>query len=191
MVIFSELPSEILILGQGPEYLANFSMEYYCPVNPGVNRLSATTPWTEWSWHASVLMPDGRILITGGKLKKRPSAFFDPKTRTFQNGTDMIETRYFPAAAVLNNLAYICGGSERSCERLDGNEWTRTIKSMKKGRNQFAMVAFDGCLYAMGVTITINSSPRFYIIILKATAGSLWPACWWREGPWQPACLIA
>ncbi len=74
MVVFSDLPSEILVLGPGTGDPAKFSMEYYCPVNPEVNRPSETSK-TGRKGHTSVLMPGGRILIAGGQGKASTEIF--------------------------------------------------------------------------------------------------------------------
>ncbi len=173
MVILLELPSQILILGREFELLSSseptFSMEYYCPVNPQLNRPSDQRLKAERHGCASVLMPDGRVLIAGGQ-DEASTEFFDPKAKTFQPGKDMSEKRWYAAAAVLNDLAYICGGSASllhqalsSCEHLDGTRWTG-IRSMNRARGGLAMVALNGCLYAIG-------------------------GYWWVDG-WQPLSSV-
>ncbi len=130
-------------------------MQYYCPGNPQRNRLfhlpRASTGRYRYS---SVLMPDGRILITAGQ-GLFSTEYFDPTTRNTAPGMNISKERWNAAMAVLNYSAYICGGSrtDRSCERLDTNGWTK-IGSMNVNEqvgHGLAMVAFKNCLYAIGI----------------------------------------
>ncbi len=103
---------------------------------------------------------DGKLFVFGGsngyKCLSSVECYYPERDRWTKIVMQMPTARRDLAAAELNGLIYICGrayhgGRLSVCERYDHreNRW-ETVASMNMKRDGFALVAANGCLYAVG-----------------------------------------
>lgn len=133
---------------------------------------TAKAPAEPRSQHTATLLPDGRVVIAGGKLDFGPALkaeVFDPATNAFTSGGKLVRPRIFHAAVVANNKLAIIGGTsvdwrttpngkEESNDLLDSIEvWDAATKTWKASAkldharaNATATVLADGRVLVVG-----------------------------------------
>ncbi|MFP2903847.1 kelch repeat-containing protein, partial [Pyxidicoccus sp. 3LFB2] len=86
-----------------PSYIPLTSAELY---DPATNTWSATGSLAEGRYnHEATRLPDGRVLVTGGRSSPDPVAsaeVYDPATGTWSSAGALVTARYFHSATLLN-----------------------------------------------------------------------------------------
>ncbi|MEC7584544.1 MAG: kelch repeat-containing protein [Planctomycetota bacterium] len=127
------------------------------------------------SGHAQTLLPDGRVLISGGiqggqfgpfniqlPLYTQSCSVYDPATNAFSSTGSLATARAFHGASVLaNGDVLISGGSiaiaifaqvaaSDSCERWNGTSWNNTAPLQQPVTNHTQVAAPDGSAIIIG-----------------------------------------
>ena len=124
--------------------------------------------------HASVLLPDGRVLVMGGTDSVnvlKSSEFFNPATETWTAGADMKAARRGHTATLLDNgKVLVTGGYDgktalATAEVYDpaSNTWTTTIAPMTTSRRfHTATLLNDGKVLIAGGVVgpLITADPK-------------------------------
>ena len=127
------------------------------------------------SGHAQTLLPDGRVLISGGiqggqsgpfsiqlPLYTQSCSLYDPTTNAFSSTGSLATPRAFHGASVLaNGDVLVTGGSvaivifaqvaaSDSCERWNGTNWSNTAPLQQPVTNHTQVAASDGSAIIIG-----------------------------------------
>lgn len=100
--------------------------------------------------HAAVALPDGRVLLIGGRDNSHPdlnsTLFWDPKTRRFHEGPPLLAARSHPVAVTLVDGTVLVLGSDfdDDLERGTRAEWLRPGASSWEPAGQTVRIFHPG-----------------------------------------------
>ena len=108
--------------------------------------------------HTSTLLPDGRVLITGGRSDAAPlntSQIYDPTAATFADAGTMASSRFGHTATLLaNNTVLVAGGNNGSTtagsELWSGGSFTATAAMNSAREKQTATLLLNGNVLIVG-----------------------------------------
>jgi hypothetical protein len=112
--------------------------------------------------HETVGLPDGRVMLIGGRFTRR-SEFFDPRTESWSSGAATSDTRSHPAVTVLaSGDVLVTGGADRHGEALrtaemydpDADSWTSVAAMAEPRCAHTASRLADGSVLVTGGTTT-------------------------------------
>jgi hypothetical protein len=116
--------------------------------------------------HTAVLLPNGKVLIIGGRFDGMTGAeLFDPVTGIFSATGEMITGRHIASATLLaDGRVLIAGGANTSAELYDPATGTFTATgSMLKARGwTTATLLYDGRVLVAGGVAGGESAPELY-----------------------------
>lgn len=131
--------------------------------------------------HTATVMPDGRVIITGGNngpgIVHCSIEIYDPATNAFTPGGNMSVPRYNHTATLLNTgdvlicggqTAAVCGGATtglatNSCDLIDPNGLISGIVGMQQARMAHTAVALkDGKVWFAG-GLNPSASPNYLL----------------------------
>ena len=84
-------------------------------------------------WHTATLLPDGRVLLTGG-LRDATAEVYDPVTASFTPSGSMLVPRALHSATLLpQGIVLIAGGDRFGDTPTDGATATAEVYDPQKG----------------------------------------------------------
>lgn len=116
---------KVLILGSQ----SNATVEVFDPENETFTAVPHPSPSTLFNTHEALLLPDGRVMVTGGRSgsgpPRRETYFFDPQTSTWSAGPPMTSGRRYHQMLVLPDGRPVVIGGQAVTGILDENATTK------------------------------------------------------------------
>ncbi|CAG9314174.1 MID1 [Blepharisma stoltei] len=174
-----ELKTSEIVESNKLYYLSRGSKEYvrYDLESQRTSTMSIRSAEIIPRWSGFVLLPNGNILITGGKPSKESGAkltafYLNPETGETTPAPSMINGHSSHICLLINNEVYVLSGKNEinqtlnHCEVLNlaTQNW-RSIASMAYGRTCASGVHIKNCIYVFGgYQTTVNNTIERYSI---------------------------
>ncbi len=162
------------------------------------NPSTGTVTEINWNQHdmfcgGTVLRPDGKFQVMGGRNTVRLSSIFNWQTTSWSRAADMNDPRWYTGSLVLpvGDIFTVSGsGGDNTAERYNGTSWRKysginwspiaSLTTIEANWTPLVFVAPDGRIIHIGPTKTLNwVNPEGNGSVVSA--GVQWPGTWYPK----------
>jgi len=118
--------------------------ELYDPVTDEFTQTGTLVGGERWG-HVAVRLPDGRVLVAGGRNETeilRSAEIYDPTSGTWQPTADMAAERFWPNAVALpDGRVLVIGGSATNSDEIELMRGQTSVEAFDPSSEQWSTVA--------------------------------------------------